>query len=142
MSPARARERLLPVVTAFVLCDHVHQDLATEKRTILGATTRFPVTHGFPARCSRVGVYACVSSVHAPCVFTVELLSVGDLHRLGPAARLGFLFPDDPLAGYEMHENYPDVGVPSPGKFLIRLCADGRPLQELVVSFEVSEESP
>ena len=139
MTPGPPRERPLPVVTAFVLCDHVHQDPETRKLTVLGTCTKFAVTHRLPARCEHVGVYARVSSVRGPCVFTVEMSSAADHRPVGTPAYLGEAGPSTPLQGFELFDNYPDVGVPGPGEYLVRLCADGRPIQEVVVSFDIAE---
>lgn len=127
-----------PHVTALVLCDHVYEDPTTGKHMLLGTTTRFRIQHVAPSICPEIGLYVRATSMRGRYSFTVQLFSADQELPLGTPTFLDSIATTDPLEEFQTSANYRDIRVPAPGRYVVRLLANGRAIEAVVISLEAT----
>jgi hypothetical protein len=123
-----------PKVTAMVLCDHAHRDPATGKFSLLGVFDRIHAK-AFPAAHGPFSIYLALTNLNGSYDLVVHVLRGEDESGVGETRSAQPLVVRDPLARVELAMNLPG-GLPlsKAGPLVFRLSANGRPLQDQVVS--------
>lgn len=115
-----------------LICDHIHRDTLSGKPTLLGV---FDEIHprAYPAELGPVGVYINLTNMRGRYALGLDWLrgdTEEELARIEVALRVDV---QDPLTRVEaavMNEHLP---VPAPGRYVLRLRANGRHIKDLVI---------
>lgn len=127
-----------PYILAMVVCDEVHLDPGTGKRTILGTFSTL-YARDFPAVVQRLKVYVAVTDGRD--LTSLELL-VSDLDGepipgLEDRVELDF---DDPRTVYEVELFLEGITFPVPGEVRFHLLSDGESVMERSLKMVAIEE--
>ncbi|MBP3959434.1 hypothetical protein J8F10_29675 [Gemmata sp. G18] len=131
-----------PVVLAVVLCDAVHTDHATGKRTLLGTFSRINASH-FPVTHPRMAVYVCLTECHGDLPLTFRIADASDDRAIFEASNV--IEVGDPLAVVELDIQLGALTFPEPGEYRVQILSNGPPLLErrlLVVAIAVPDHTP
>jgi hypothetical protein len=117
-----------PVALAMILCDAIHVDPGTGKRTLLGLFSvlfarEFPVTHPLMA------VYTCLTECHGKVPFTLRIVDVNEerepVFEVSDEIDIG-----DPLGVAELDFRIGGLVFSAPGEYRCQLLSAGHPLIE------------
>jgi hypothetical protein len=127
-----------PLVSAMLLCEHVHADSASGKHTLFGVFDEVQVSR-FPVDLGAFAVYLNLTNLRGR--YDVDLLWLrGDteeeLARLGP---IGGVEVADPLSRVELVLLGQGLAFPFPGRYVLRHTMNRRHLQDYVI---IATESP
>lgn len=114
----------LPLLKAFLVCDHVIQDAQTGKKSLIGVfhelkATKFPAVH--PA----LWIYANLTDAHGRYTFEIRLLDVARDEVLGRGAPPAIEIPG-PLQVTELSAQLRNVALPTAGTYEFQLLANGQ----------------
>jgi hypothetical protein len=122
----------LPHVCAFLVCDHVWQDPHTGKWTLLGVfdtlwASREPITHG------PFAVYLNLTNMRGEYNLALRLLRASDELVCAEKGAAAPYVVADPLARTVVVALLEGFTVPTLGKYLLRLLANGEAVQDVVL---------
>lgn len=117
-----------PVALAMVLCDAIHIDPGTGKRTLLGLFSAL-FTNQFPTVLRQMAVYAALTECHGTIPFTVEVVDA-NLEREPVFRTEGEIPTTDPLGVIELNMVMGNLVFPEQGEYRVRLLSKGFPLIE------------
>jgi hypothetical protein len=130
---------LAPYALAMIICDAVHMDPTTAKRTILGTFTALGA-RSFPVRQQTLAVYFSLTDYQGEATIGLRLVDVdGEELLFEMEARLPF---KDRRVVMESHTQLNNVVFPRPGEYRFQLSANGEFLLErrlMVVQLEGEE---
>lgn len=114
---------LEPVPLAMVLCDAIHVDTTTGKRTLLGLFTAV-FSSEYPVRLPALSVYASITECRG--TFPIVLQVVDANEEREPICRIeGEASYDNPLGILELDFRLGVVEFPEPGEYRVQLFAAG-----------------
>jgi hypothetical protein len=124
-NPAPQRPQV-PYPLAIIICDNLHIDPATGKKTILGTFTAFR-SKQFPFKSGQMVVYLALTDGRGKIPFELRLVKVDDTADEEPVifSAQGELECDDPLAVMELGLGMANVEFPSPGEYRFQFYAVG-----------------
>ena len=110
-----------PVPLAMVICDAVHEDPTTGKKTILGTFTAVQSPE-FPATVGKICIYLALTDARGTVPIRLSIVDVDELRPpiIEQSADLNFL---DPITVEHTDFDLIDVIFPSPGEYRIQLFA-------------------
>jgi hypothetical protein len=122
-----------PVVNAMLMCDHVHRDRSTGKYTLLGLFDAVRPT-GYPGAITGVGVYLKLTNMRGAYNLSLAWVRGDSEAELARVPTPPVIRVTDPLARVEVpiHVSTP-LPVPEPGRYLLRLYANARHVQDLAI---------
>jgi hypothetical protein len=121
-------EGLQPLGLAMVICDGIHVDPATGKRTLLGTFTACFAAI-FPATVAAMAVYVALTECRGE--FSARLQIVDANEEREPVTVMeGQFASDDPLTVLELDFGLQHVTFPEPGEYRVQLLADGQHVME------------
>jgi hypothetical protein len=129
---------LEPIALAMVVCDAIHIDRETDKRTLLGifSTVR---RRQFPVLIPEMAVYAVLTECRQQVTCTLQIVDSAEERE--PLLRLdGDLDVDDPLRVIEAEFHLRDLEFPEPGDYRVQLYASGTIIGERRLLFVSDEE--
>jgi hypothetical protein len=135
----------VPYPLAIVICDALHMDPATGKKTILGTFTAFQSTV-FPFKSGQMVVYLALTDGRGKIPFELRLVRVDNEDGDQPAifTATGELECIDPLAVMEIGLGMKGIEFPSPGEYRFQFyaCGDFVIERRLVVIDTAAQEQP
>lgn len=117
-----------PISLAMILCDNIHIDPGTGKRTLLGlfsvvGSTAYPFRHPF------MSVYISLTECRKPSKIKLRMIDVDEEHE--PIFQLeGELPTSDPLMVNELQFGLAGIEFPRPGEYRVQLFASGQIVAE------------
>ncbi len=122
-----------PVVNAMLMCDHVHRDRSTGKYTLLGLFDAVRLSN-YPATLMRVGIYLKLTNMRGAYELVLAWVLGATEAELARVPTLPAIRVSDPLARVEVpiHVSVP-LPLPAPGRYLLRLYANTRHVQDLAI---------
>ena len=127
-----------PIVQSMILADHVHQDLMTGKKYILGTHNGF-ISNKFPAK-HAFYVYMAITGGHGQTMVRVRIVDVDDVIGAIHESVTPFDMPD-PNRVYEITFNTAAV-FPEPGDYRIQLFTGNDFLRELRLHVALRQANP
>ena len=129
-----------PVVKAFLVCDQIIHDAATNKKSLIGvfhdlASTRFPAVH------PSLWIYANLTDAHGRYAFQIRLVDVSRNSVLGKGEPPAIDIPG-PLQTTELAAQLRNVTLPGPGTFEFQLLANDELIATKAVRVAAGEEGP
>ena len=121
-----------PVVNAMLLCEHVHRDSMSGKHTLFAVFDEVEV-RAFPVEIESFAVYLNLTNMRGRYSVDFRWL-LGDTEE--ELARVGALDPfevSDPLSRVELVILGGGLPIHGPGRYVLRLDANGRHLQDYVI---------
>jgi hypothetical protein len=114
---------LEPICLAMVICDVIHTDPATGKRTLLGTFSSL-VSPDFPMPVHAIGVYLLLTECRGKFNITLQIVDVNDERE--PVVRVeSELEAPDPLTVLDIDVRLGGFQIPMPGEYRVQLYADG-----------------
>ena len=133
----------MPKVTAFLVCEFVAKDERSGRHHLIG-TFDHVVAGEYPTVLAGFAVYMNFTNMKGTYELAIQLIHGRTLAVLGEIEGGQPLVVDDPLVRTEFGVNF-DAGtvIPEPGRYLIRLLANGQEVQDFAldaVTIEVGDE--
>lgn len=123
-----------PRVLAMVVCDGIHVDPWTGKRSLLGTFTAV-APPAYPAVVPRMAVYVVLTDMRGSVPITVRVVDVDEdrppVFDSGPLVVAG----PNPVGVVEVDVRVNGPVFPEPGVYLVQVAARGEPLVERRVLF-------
>ena len=119
---------LEPYVLALVICDAIHVDPGTGKRTILGCFSAIH-TRGFPTVHPHMAIYVALTDARGKIPITLRIVDVDEKTDPVFEAEAELEFPD-PRTILECDFHVGNVVFPSPGEYRLQLYCRNAPLME------------
>ncbi len=112
-----------PIGLALIVCDNIHRDPGTGKRTLLGT---FSVIFGaeFPAAVPMIAVYAVLTECKGTFPLILRIIDAKE-ERDAVIAAEGEIASSDPLAVAELEFKLGGVVSPEPGEYRVELMTNG-----------------
>jgi hypothetical protein len=123
-----------PHVLAMVVCDNIHVDPGTGKRTLLGTFSGL-FSHRFPTAYPLMAVYVAMTDCRGKFPVLLQIVDVNE--ERDPVFRIeGEAESTDPLLVMELNFLLGNVVFTQPGEYRVQFFAAGEPLMErrLIVS--------
>jgi hypothetical protein len=117
-----------PIALAMVLCDGIHIDPGTGKRTLLGLFNS-ACSAVLPARINQLAAYCCLTECRGETPFTFRVVDV-DEQREPVFESSGVASCEDPLGIVELDVVMGNVEFPEYGEYRFQLLSAGYPLME------------
>lgn len=119
---------LEPVGLAIVVCDAIHTDPATGKRSLLGL---FSVIFGreFPLKVPAMAVYVSLTECRGKFPVILQIIDVNE-NREAVSRVEGEVEFDNPLGMLEIDFRLGELQFPEPGEYRVQLYAAGEPIIE------------
>jgi hypothetical protein len=117
-----------PIALAMVLCDGIHIDPGTGKRTLLGLFNS-ACSSELPAKINQLAVYCCITECNGETPFTFKVVDVNE-ERDPIFETEGNMRCDDPLGIIELDLVMGGVEFPEYGEYRFQLLSAGHPLME------------
>jgi hypothetical protein len=121
-----AKERE-PYPLALIVCDGIHIDPATGKRTLLGLFSTV-VGREFPIHL-RLSVYAALTDCMGTTTVEIRIVDVNE-ERVPVFVLSGEIEANEPLAVQDLSFFIPLAVFPEPGEYRVQLFAAGIPIME------------
>jgi hypothetical protein len=128
-----------PICLAMVICDSCHRDPLTSKRTLIGTFSglvgaRFPLHH------PQIAIYVALTDGRGKAPLRLEMIDVDEerepvFHFDGPVT---FNSPKDVV---EISFTTPEVTIPDPGEYRLKLIVDGEFVMERWILVSQSQTS-
>ncbi len=117
-----------PVALALVLCDGIHVDPGTGKRTLLGLfnSAYSPV---LPARMNQLAIYCCLTECYSETPIAFKIVDVNE-EREPLFESSNVVHSDDPLGIVELDLQIGGIEFPEYGEYRFQLLSGGYPLME------------
>jgi len=117
-----------PLGLALVVCDGIHTDPGTGKKTLLGLFSTV-VGPQFPLVLQQLFIYAAVTDCLGPTSFEIRIVDVNE-ERQPVFSGGGAIHCDDPLAVQDFVFYLAGATFPEPGEYRVQLHAGGSPVME------------
>jgi len=125
-----------------VICDNIHVDPATGKRTLLGTFSAIH-TNTFPATIPLIAVYVSITDCRGKFAARLQIVDVDEERE--PVQRVdGQVDCDDPIKIVELNYHLGGVQFPAPGEYRVQFFAAGTLIVErrlLVIGIQPLDES-
>jgi hypothetical protein len=133
-------EQTAPYVLAMVVCDNVHVDPTTGKKTLLGLFTSVSASQ-FPIRINSMVLYAAITDGHGPTPIEVKLVDVNESRP--PIFKAEAMIPfDDPRVVIEFLNLMLNLEFPEPGEYRLQLFGCKQLLMERRIVVVPIPEAP
>lgn len=124
---------MTPRLHAFLLADHVYQDAGSGKYVLAGTFHQVNVEET-PCTLGRsVGVFIALSGIDGSATLRVEFVECRTGETLMASGSME-IDCDDPHLPVEIGLEMPPLPIPRPGRFVLRLSADGETVGEAPVA--------
>lgn len=124
-----------PKLHALLLSDHIYRDEGSGKYVIAGTFHHVNVG-AFPTTLAKsVGVFVCVSGFEGDVDVNLDFVDAESGEALIRSHSLGFRC-DDPTLPVEFAVEIPPLPLPRPGRYAMRLAANGTVLGEAPVTVD------
>ena len=117
-----------PHALALIVCDGVHTDPGTGKKTLLGLFSTL-IGPSFPLVLARLCIYAATTECIGKTTFEIRIVDVNE-ERDPVFAAKGEIECDDPLTVQDLAFFVSGAAFPEAGEYRVQLFAAGTPIME------------
>jgi len=119
---------LEPIGLAMIICDGIHVDPGTGKRTLLGLFSAV-VTKEVPVTVGHMAVYVAITECRGKLPVMLQIVDVNE--ERAPVAKIeGEVELHDPLGMVEIDMRMGNVVFPTTGEYRVQFYAEGSPIIE------------